>query len=659
MNREEKIEVLTQSVCGKPPSLSPSACHAVVGARNPLCNENEFCRISQQSDEQLSYVLSPTSKCVFLKACPGSGKTEVVGLKSAYEMSRWRLASGGIAVVTFTKNAASVIEKRVSQFGGTVKIGFPHFIGTIDSWLHGYIANPFGHTITGYTGIDDDYSLRLVEVNSRAGFLNAYKTQYSLAKTGNPSANQYYLDKETKDFVFSSGSQGIGPRRNLLGLENWQVEDLLETKRKFAKAGFATYQDVESLCVDLLENVPELARLFALRFPLILVDECQDLSWVQIQILDSLRKNHAALHFVGDLNQAIYEFKRVAPKQVAQYVQVHKFVQMSLSNNYRSYQDISNLCSSLVDTKDEIVCKRKPLHNCPLICVLYSKEQIGSLPVWFSEYLKGLGIDRSHSAIVTRSWANVSRMRPANNGTVTNYQERLAMSFYLWSFNSLQAMDEALRLFGQFVAEKYFPRQHSFALEYSRPEVIGSAVAWRLYLARSLNRCCRDGQLNDFDMTWSDWGRAVRENLHNHLDASRDLVPELSDYDFSPLISKNKPHARKSLPVFASPSRKGDKQVSENLISDSLENTFIRITTVHKVKGETLAALMLVSSTGKSGTRDGHWTFWLDDPASEAARLAYVASSRPQQLLVWAIPDPSQAEKGRLESLGFKILALT
>jgi DNA helicase-2/ATP-dependent DNA helicase PcrA len=174
-----------------------------------------------------------------------------------------------------------------------------------------------------------------------------------------------------------------------------------------------------------------------------------------------------------------------------------------------------------------------------------------------------------------------------------------------------------------------------------------------------LNRCCRDGQLNDFDMTWSDWGRAVRENLHNHLDASRDLVPELSDYDFSPLISKNKPHARKSLPVFASPSRKGDKQVSENLISDSLENTFIRITTVHKVKGETLAALMLVSSTGKSGTRDGHWTFWLDDPASEAARLAYVASSRPQQLLVWAIPDPSQAEKGRLESLGFKILALT
>lgn len=156
MNREKKIEVLTHSICGKLPAISPSGCHATIGATSPLCNEYETCRIARNSDEQLDYVLSSIENCVFLKACPGSGKTEVVGLKAAYEMSKWAKTPGGIAVLTFTNNAAEVIEKRVSQFGGVVKVGFPHFIGTIDSWLHGYIAHPFAHIVTKYNGKNGD-----------------------------------------------------------------------------------------------------------------------------------------------------------------------------------------------------------------------------------------------------------------------------------------------------------------------------------------------------------------------------------------------------------------------------------------------------------------------------------------------------------------------
>jgi DNA helicase-2/ATP-dependent DNA helicase PcrA len=659
MNREEKIEILARSICHKTPSLSPTECHATIGAGNPLCNETESCRISQQSDEQLTYVLSSTSNCVFLKACPGSGKTEVVGLKAAYEMSRWSSPYGGIAVMTFTKNAASVIEKRVSQFGGTIKIGFPHFIGTIDSWLHGYIANPFGHMITNYEGTQGDCSLRLVEISSRTGFLHAFKTKYDLAKTGNPFANQYYLDIATGCFDFASGNQRIDSRRNLCKLENWQLEDLTETKRKFAEAGFATYQDIENICLDLLRKLPELARLCSLRFPLVLVDECQDLSWIQIQILDCLRKHHTALHFVGDLSQAIYEFKKVAPEKVAKYIQVHKFVEMSLSNNYRSCQDISNLCSGLVNTDEKIMSKCARLHDCALVCVPYPKEEIGRLPRRFATYLEGLGIDYEHSVIVTRSWANVARMRRANNGAVTNYQERLAMALYLWNRSSLQATDEALRLFGQFIAEKYFPKQPAFSTEYYRPRVVGSALTWRLFLAKSLTQCCTDEQLTNLDLSWSEWSRVVRENLHNHLDVSADVASEISDGEFPPLVSQNRRSARQSFPVFSSPQGKSDNRVSASFRSDSSEKTSLRITTVHNVKGETFAALMLVSSLDTRGTHDGHWTFWLEDPSSEAARLAYVASSRPQQLLVWAIPDPSDAEKKRLSNIGFRVLAIT
>ena len=111
-------------------------------------------------------------KNIYLKACPGSGKTEVVGLKSAYEIKRWDREAGGIAVLTFTNNAADVISERASQFAGIDKIKYPHFIGTCDRWLHGYIAHPFGNLITKHKAIDGDYSIRLVENRSCNGFLN-------------------------------------------------------------------------------------------------------------------------------------------------------------------------------------------------------------------------------------------------------------------------------------------------------------------------------------------------------------------------------------------------------------------------------------------------------------------------------------------------------
>ncbi|MBA7663988.1 hypothetical protein ES703_72038 [subsurface metagenome] len=63
---------------------------------------------------------------------------------------------------------------------------------------------------------------------------------------------------------------------------------------------------------------------------------------------------------------------------------------------------------------------------------------------------------------------------------------------------------------------------------------------------------------------------------------------------------------------------------------------------------------MLVSAPSKSGnSTDNHWEYWLEDPTSEAARLAYVASSRPKHLLVWAVPKGNNGDMTELTELGF------
>jgi hypothetical protein len=661
MNRDEKIEVLTRCMCGKPSAMPPLECRATIGATNPLCNEFEkTCRIARNSDEQLDYVLSSIENCVFLKACPGSGKTEVVGLKAAYEMSKWAKTPGGIAVLTFTNNAAEIIEKRVSQFVDVAKIGFPHFIGTIDSWLHGYIAHPFAYIITKYNGKSGDRSIRIIDNHSQADFLKAFKTKYGLAETGNPAANEYYFNVENGKYVFASANKKIDSKRNQQDLVDWQVTDLKNTKLRFKTAGFATYQDIESICYDLLSYMPELARFLSLRFPLIIVDECQDLSWIQMQILDKIRSHGTALHFVGDLNQAIYEFKKVAPEKVEEYTKEKKFDILSLSNNYRNCQMIANLCDDLVRN----INKAKPIDqnklDFPCVCVTFKDDEMMELPIWFSEYLDRFKIDKRYSAVVTRSWANVSRMRPADNRQINKYQERLAMAIHLWKIGCWQATGDALKFFGRFTSEKFFPEESTNSRVYYRPESVDSALSWRLFLASALSECCQDEQISNLEQTWKTWSLVVRDRLHKHLKTSvSNFGAALSDCDFPPLVTKNE--RGESSPIFSTPSGEKDNQVLGSLPSNSSTQTLLRITTIHDVKGETLEALMLVSSHNKSGTNDGYWTQWLDNPASEAARLAYVASSRPRKLIIWAIPNPSRKEEDRLDRLkknGFHVLTL-
>ena len=659
MNREEKTEYLARCICGKPSDVTPSDCHSSLGRTNPLCSDYETCRIAEKSEEQLDYVLSSTASCVFLKACPGSGKTEVVGLKAAFEMMRWKKTPGGIAVLTFTNNAAKVIEKRAGQFAGVQKIGYPHFIGTIDSWLHGYVAHPCAHIMTGYEGKDGDRSIRVIDSTSQADFLNAFKTRYGLGqtgrRTGHPAANQYYFDTETGKYIFASGTQSVDGMRNSQALEEWQVTDLQETKMRFEKAGFATYQDIERICFDLLSDNAGFVVLLSRRFPFIVIDECQDLSWRQIQILDKLRLQGTALHFVGDLSQAIYEFKKVVPEKVQEYTQEKKFNVLPLSSNYRNCQPIVDLCAALVGNTGNVTSIHASTQECPCVCVSFKKDEMMKLPGWFSGYLEQSGIDKQRSAIVSRSWANVSRMRPADSGQIRNYQERLAMAIHLWKTGCRQATEDALKLFGRFVTEKFFPKQSASAREYYRPESVDSTLTWRLFLAATLCKCCQDARLSNLEQTWADWTQATRYGMHGHLSKSVSIFgAPLSDCVFPPLIARNR--RGESSPVFSTPRGERDNQVLRALPSNSFDQTPLRITTIHNVKGETLDALMLVSSLDTRGTSDGYWTMWLDNAASEAARLAYVASSRPCQLLVWAIPDPSEAELDKLTQVGFHVL---
>jgi DNA helicase-2/ATP-dependent DNA helicase PcrA len=684
MNLQDRNEQIARDICGKPAGITMEECHRTFGRRNALCGDHKTCRIAEKSEEQTNYVLSSIQGNTFLRACPGSGKTEVVGLKAAYEIKKWDRSLGGIAVVTFTNAAADVIAQRASQFTSLDKIGYPHFIGTIDSWLHGYVAHPFAHLRTEYQGKEGDRSIHLVTASDSGGWLNAYKlkTLFFFGKqiegseesdanehsspNGIPLfANNVHFDLETRkwqikvprlkgndgraddDYFQSAAFQAFRGDKTWLTLD-YMRQGFDEGKERFLRAGFATYQDIEYLCFRLLDESPRLALLFAKRFPLIIVDECQDLSWTQTQILRMLMDRGSCVHLVGDLNQAIWEFRKVDPQKVRAFADEHSFFEMRLAQNFRSCQPIVDVCGRLVSNGRRVSSTNAPRLEHPCICVCYDRTGMAELPRWFADYLDQLKINKERSAILTRGWSNVSRMRPSDSDKVKNHQHRLALAINLWKSGCRQATGDALKCVGHFLAEKYFSKVATDSRQYYRPECVDSPVRWRLFLAGVLKDCCEHMSINDLTQTWKKWVLAVRKHFASFarqrlwmLDI-RDI--EQRGLDFPDLDGR----------LFPVPRNEGDKSVESSLPSaQSGVDGSLQITTIHSVKGKTLGAVMLVSAPTMQGTSDGHWTQWLMDPASEAARLAYVASSRPEHLLAWAVPSATDAEKSRLQCLGF------
>lgn len=650
MTYDEMVESVACEVCGKTPKLPPDECHRSMGRNRPLCNEHDKCRIFEKSEEQLIYVLSPIQN-LFLRACPGCGKTEVVGLKAAYEIQRWNGKPGGIAVLTFTNNATEVIRQRVRQFAGIDKASYPHFIGTIDSWLHGYIAHPFGYVLTQYEGRDGDHSIRVIDHDSSAGFLNAFKTKYVVGKTRNPFANQFSFDLEAERFIFASGDKALDRARNSALLHPWQINDLSETKQRFLKGGFATYQDIEWLCYQILAKNTEFTKNLSKRFPFIIVDECQDLSWIQLKIFNKLKDQETILNFVGDLNQAIFKFKEVDPQKVEDFVTHGAFVELPLTSNYRSCQPIVDLCQRIVQGTIVTGEQASSLEQ-PCICVFYNATGMSDLTVWFEEYLNQFSIDIKKSAIITRNWKNVSRLRPSGHGDIKSHQKRLAMAIHLWKNGNIQSIEDSLKYLGRFLADKYFDSYSSISRHYYSPECVSSPMKWRIFLSQVLNLCLKNDSIKNLNQTWSAWAPCVRDQFGALARACFHIIEETLTVPIQPFpdLDGNS---------FRVPAKIGTDQVEDTLLPGDARSSSIRITTIHSVKGQTYDAVLVVSASSKQGTIDGHWTQWLENPQSEAARLSYVASSRPRQLLIWAISQPTKEERKQIKALGFHILEET
>jgi DNA helicase-2/ATP-dependent DNA helicase PcrA len=659
VNKEAMQNKIAKLLCDKPEDLSCDDCFKF--RKNYICKYSKKCRISEKTEEQLKYVLSPIDKNVFLEACPGSGKTEVVGMKAAHEISRWkRDANNGIAILTFTNEATDVIKKRVNGFCNKSRL-YPHFIGTLSSFIHSYIAQPFAYKVKNYESKTEDYSFSIVDrdlnhwthpwlrnyecgisyINSKGGFNKIYAHQISLDYKNRdvliPTGRYKYVNLRGlyRSKAFKKKLEEIRKSKGKEWLYKYSYcrKTLVNDKYKFNKSGFANFDDINNFAYEVLTRCREIAEILSKRFPLIIVDECQDLSWIEIQVLNIFRNNGTKLHFIGDLDQSIFEFKRVDPSDTIEFVV--DFKRMQITDNFRSCQPIVDLSKKIINSTKKINGKEENiLHQNSLLYLEYNKPE--ELIKKYTLILGKLNINKKKSCILVKQ----NKMKDMILNIDKNSEKHLLITaIKLWKNENRYHKQKALEFAGEQIS-KWFGGAKSKS-NYFCPKCINSVFSWRIFLKDVLNACINNEKLMDFNMTYGEWHKNARGEIPNIIERCYCKLSECGEIkqDFNKMFSNN---------WFNATDAKAQIKLESSI---SMEFDF-PIITIHSSKGCTYDSNLVISSENKE-SHSGHWKFHWVQGNDEDRRVGYVASTRAKYLLVWGVPTLSGEDRDLIEDLGF------
>ncbi|QRV33954.1 UvrD-helicase domain-containing protein [Streptomyces californicus] len=252
--------------------------------------------------EQWDFLQSETTQD--LQAAPGSGKTTLIGLKLALMADAWTSVTCGVCVLSHTNTAKNEIADRVASLAaGRSLLRYPHFIGTIQSFVHTFLALP---------------AVRAKGVEVRSVDDAAFETAaIRLLQHPNYSTLRSYVERQRDGtgivsgatFTYKGGELVVtgATREPPFRAETASGKQLSNLKWSLARRGVFRYQDMYAIAHQYLAEHPGIVPAVSARFPFVLLDEMQDTSVTQHELLDLVfASSPAVVQRVGDTNQGIY-----------------------------------------------------------------------------------------------------------------------------------------------------------------------------------------------------------------------------------------------------------------------------------------------------------------------------------------------------------------
>jgi len=523
-------------------------------------------------------------------------------------MKHWHSGHSGIAAVSFTNVACEEIRQQLAKLGAPADPPYPHYVGTIDGFVDSYIFLPFGSLVMECTSAPElvlPHNRRWVAETLRQRM--AGECQRS-GKGCDPTQIAYRADGSLfwcSDTLYRA-PKCFGDRCH-------------EAKRRMAKAGFALHSDAMYWAAEILERYPHIASALAGRFPELIVDEAQDTSASQCRILETLSSSGCSVVLVGDLDQAIYEFREDTSDRLNEFL--GRLPECPLSLNMRSSQLICNAAHHFADyLKIPATAGGETRSHAQRPTLLrYAIADLPRLLDWFGALVETEGIPASGAVVLARTNRTV---RDLTGAIVSDWPK--GMSGLARAFASAACDRDAGRLADALQTTmrallKLLTGRSSPGPDWSAVSHIGLQAfrrgAWRVMQA-----------LPPLDGAAGDWGPACRQAIQ----------PLLQDYGWEE-------RGMKLANTLKRCSGEGAECKVSDCIGAATSASMLTCKTVHAAKGETHEAIMLVAEPKRPRSRNASGLAEWVVPGEER-RIAYVGMTRARRTLVVAIPadtDPA------------------
>ncbi len=263
-----------------------------------------------------------TSHCVVL-AGPGSGKTKTLTAKIARILAEEVQEPRGVACITYNNECARELEERLASLG--VEPSGRVFVGTVHSFSLTQIVLPYA---------------KVAGMGLPKGFGVATRTerQVALSKVLVSMAER---PENLQDWDFRLGNY----RRSFLNRESaeWRDTDpklagLVEAyEAELRQRGLIDFDDMPLLGLRALRANPWLRRALLAKYPILVIDEYQDLGTALHRIVMGLCfSTGMRLFAVGDADQSIYGFTGARPDMLRRLSEREDVETVRLKLNYRS-----------------------------------------------------------------------------------------------------------------------------------------------------------------------------------------------------------------------------------------------------------------------------------------------------------------------------------
>ncbi|NQE91011.1 UvrD-helicase domain-containing protein [Nocardia terpenica] len=547
-----------------------------------------------------------------IEACPGAGKTRaiVARYQSVAEQSL-----RGVALVSFTNAAISEANTRCGNRPHLAQA--PNFIGTLDEFIRRYLVTPvvmreLGRSpryVDSWDELPDDLKfVRHKDVGGAGlslGSFHVNSTGVLAYPESAPLVDKRYVSELAKKGLSPSSLVQFASRR----IVEYVTSGIYDPDQSRIKARSVLRDDRHAW----------LRSRLASRFEEIIVDEFQDCSIVDHQIIGSLESLGIRVVVVSDPDQAIYEFRHASPSSYVEYrSRLLADQTVTLSENYRSSPAICGLVSSLRSiSRDPIISMRSSSpdnRHAESVYVVAGDHEFARRN--FERLAGELAIEETERLVLaaTRKGARELSGQFSMENYATKCSSRLVRNIaILRSGKSASMRSDAIASTEQIVLDSLrFPGNTKAATRKERIELAGLEPGQLRMIVAALVSASRDWDNSEAAVA------SVREVIGSELSNATIPVKQLSTR-FRALETSDWSFWKKALTC------------AENVTS-------LPASHIHAVKGGEYDAVLLEIEDSPKGNREHILDLWRSPDTSEAKRVLYVGASRARRLLVLATP---------------------